>query len=201
MEHAVASWLSEFGAPALFVLLALGVVGLPLPDEALLALAGVLIGRGRLHPVAAAVAAIAGAMAGITASYGLGRFAGLPLLLRFGRRLHLSTAGVTRVKAWFERAGKWLLVGGYFIPGVRHVTALVAGASKLSVGTFMVYAYAGAALWASCFLTLGYVVGDRWRELAADLHRHLLIAGLVVTVVAGGYAYVKARRSLRAGRS
>ncbi len=143
MEQAVASWLSDFGAPALFVLLAIGVVGLPLPDETLLALAGVLIGRGRLHPVTAAAAAIGGAMTGITLSYGLGRFAGLPLLLRYGSRVHVDTAVITRVRAWFDRFGKWLLVGGYFIPGVRHVTAILAGTSKLSVGTFMAFAYAG----------------------------------------------------------
>ena len=194
MEQAVASWLSDFGAPALFVLLAIGVVGLPLPDETLLALAGVLIGRGRLHPVTAAAAAIGGAMTGITLSYGLGRFAGLPLLLRYGSRLHVDTAVITRVRAWFDRFGKWLLVGGYFIPGVRHVTAILAGASKLSVGTFMAFAYAGAALWASCFLTLGYVVGDRWRGLVADLHHHLLVACLVVAALAGAYMLLKARR-------
>ena len=97
MEQAVASWLSDFGAPALFVLLAIGVVGLPLPDETLLALAGVLIGRGRLNPVTAAAAAIGGAMTGITLSYGVGRFAGLPLLLRYGSRVHVDTAVITRV--------------------------------------------------------------------------------------------------------
>jgi len=194
VEQAIASWLSEFGAPALFVLLALGVVGLPLPDDALLALAGVLIGQGRLHPVTATVAAMGGAMTGITLSYGLGRFAGLPLLLRYGSRLHVDSAVVTRVGTWFDRAGKWLLTGGYFIPGVRHVTAIVAGASKLPVGTFMAFAYTGAVLWVSCFLTIGYVLGDEWRGLVADLHRHLLVACLVVVAMAGAYTYFKARR-------
>ena len=176
------------------MLLALGVIGLPIPDETLLALAGVLIGRGSLHPVTAAAAAIGGAITGITLSYGLGRFAGLPLLVRYGSRLHVDTEIIPRVGAWFDRAGKWLLVGGYFVPGVRHFTAIVAGASKLSVGTFMVFAYSGAILWVSSFLTIGYVVGDHWRGLVADIHRHLLLACLVVTAVAGGYAYLKTRR-------
>ncbi|MEO8682086.1 MAG: VTT domain-containing protein, partial [Vicinamibacterales bacterium] len=105
-------------------------VGLPLPDEAVLALAGVLIGQGRLHPVTAAAAAIGGAVTGITLSYGLGRFAGLPLLRRYRSRLHVDMAVVARVGTWFDRAGKWLLTGGYFIPGVRHVTAIIAGAAK-----------------------------------------------------------------------
>jgi membrane protein DedA with SNARE-associated domain len=194
VEQAIASWLSAFGAPALFALLALGVVGLPLPDETLLAMAGVLIGQGRLRPATAAVAAIGGAMTGITLSYALGRFAGLPLLLRYGSRLHVDTAVVTRVGTWFQRAEKWLLTGGYFIPGVRHVTAIVAGASKLPVGTFMAFAYAGAILWVSCFLTIGYVLGDEWRGLVADLHRHLLVACVVVVALASGYTYWKARR-------
>jgi membrane protein DedA with SNARE-associated domain len=140
MEQTVTSWLSAYGAPALFALLALGVVGLPVPDETLLTLAGVLIGQGRLHALTAVAAAIGGAISGITLSYGLGRFAGLPLLLRYGSRLHVDATVIARVRRWYDRAGKWLLAGGYFIPGVRHLTALVAGASKLSVGTFMGFA-------------------------------------------------------------
>jgi hypothetical protein len=82
VEQTVASWLSDFGAPVLFALLAVGVVGLPLPDETLLTFAGVLVAQGRMNPATAAAAAIGGAMTGITLSYGVGRFAGLPLLLR-----------------------------------------------------------------------------------------------------------------------
>ena len=194
MEQTIASWLSAVGAPALFALLALGVVGLPIPDETLLALAGVLIGQGRLQPVPAALAAIGGAMTGITVSYGLGRFAGLPLLLRYGARVHVDTVLITRTERWFERAGKWMLTCGYFIPGVRHVTAVVAGASKLHVRTFMVFAYLGAVLWVSCFLTIGYVFGDEWTKLAADLHRHLLVVCVIAVVLAGGYAAIRRGR-------
>jgi len=194
VEQTVVSWLADYGAPLLFVLLAVGVVGLPVPDETLLVVAGVLIGQGRLHAVATTAAAVGGAMAGITASFALGRFAGLPLILRYGSWLHVDAAVLTRVEHWFERAGKWLLVVGYFIPGVRHFTAVVAGASKLPVGTFMAFAYAGAAIWVSCFLTIGYVVGDRWREVAAKLQHHLLIASLVVAALAGAYTLWTLRR-------
>lgn len=194
MEHAVASWLSEFGAPALFALMALGIVGLPIPDEAVLTLAGALIGQGRLHPAAAVSSAMAGAMSGITLGYVLGRFAGLPLLVHHGRRLHVDAALFERVGRWFDRTGKWLLTVGYFIPGVRHITAVVAGASKLPVTTFMAFAYTGAAIWVCCFLTVGYVLGDEWRTLVTELHRHMLVAGAVVLVTAGGYLYVRRQR-------
>ena len=58
----------------------------------------------------------------------------------------------------------------------------------------MAFAYAGAALWASCFLTLGYVVGDSWHVLVADLHHKLLDAFLVLVALAGAYMFLKARR-------
>jgi hypothetical protein len=38
------------------------------------------------------------------------------------------------------------------------------------------------------------VLGDEWRGLVADLHRHLLIGSLVVVAIAGGYTYFKTQR-------
>ena len=133
-------------------------------------------------------------MTGITLSYGLGRVAGLGLLRHYGERLHLKWTVVTSVEEWFERVGKWLLTGGYFVPGVRHVTAIVAGATKVPVWTFMVFAYTGALLWVSCFLAIGYVLGDEWRGLVADIHRHLLRACLLLALIAGGYVFWRTRR-------
>ena len=55
---------------------------------------------------------------------------------------------------WFRCFGRWLLAFGYFIPGVRHVTALAAG-SALDYETFARYAYPGAVLWSCTFVALG----------------------------------------------
>ncbi len=74
------------------------------------------------------------------------------------------------------------------------MTAVVAGASELSAGTFATFAYAGAAIWVCCFLTIGYAFGDQWRGLAADLYRHPLIACLLAVVATGGFAYWSFRR-------
>src|SRR5450759_3326638 len=42
-------WIAHYGIAAIFVLLLLGVFGLPVPDETLLTFAGVLVRRGELH--------------------------------------------------------------------------------------------------------------------------------------------------------
>src|SRR5205814_5286142 len=128
-----------------------------------LTISGALVAKGVLDASTTVTAAIAGCLSGITLSYMLGRTVGLPLLRsRFGRHEH----AIDRAQDWFRRFGGWLLAFGYFIPGVRHVTAIVAGSSCLNYRGFAVYAYPGGVLWCAVFLMLGYYAGDRWEEVA-----------------------------------
>jgi membrane protein DedA with SNARE-associated domain len=77
--------------------------------------------------------------------------------------------------------GKWLLVIGYFIPGVRHFSAMVAGSSKLSYPEFAPFAYAGALLWSSTFVSAGYFLGKEWNHMSRNAHHIVLYiaAGLL----------------------
>ncbi|MBV9296314.1 MAG: VTT domain-containing protein, partial [Acidobacteriaceae bacterium] len=81
----------------------------------------------------------------------------------------------------------WLLAAGYFIPGVRHFTALVAGMSDLEYRRFAGFAYAGAAIWVATFLTLGYLVGEEWQAALRLVHRYTLV--LVLLALAAGVVY------------
>ncbi len=183
---AVFLWISQYGYPALFVLLMLGIAGLPVPDETLLVFCGYLIWRGRLHPTATFLAGFGGSACGITLSYLLGRVYGNKVLEKFGPRLGLTPEHLERIHAWFGRVGSWLLAVGYFIPGVRHFTALVAGSSQLRWATFAVFAYTGAAFWVATFLSLGYGVGEKWHQTSEAAHLYALYAtaalGLVLAI-------------------
>lgn len=196
MEQTVAWWLAHFGPLGLFVLQMLGIFGLPIPDETVMVLAGVMVSRGQLRLAPTAAAAVTGAMTGITVSFIVGRFGGLPLLLRYGSKIHISRSALARAERWFASVGKWLLVVGYFIPGVRHVTAIVAGASNLPARTFLVFAYVGAALWVGCFLSLGYLLADEWRGLLADFYRYARVFVLIGIALVAIYAlWITRRRS------
>jgi membrane protein DedA with SNARE-associated domain len=181
-------WIADYGAAALFVLLFLGVFGLPVPDETLLTFAGVMVHEGHLRFGPTYVAAVLGSMGGITLSYIVGHRFGVGVVDRFGRWLHVTRGDLVRVENWFEHSGRWLLTFGYFIPGVRHFTALVAGSSGLPVPVFARYAYGGAAVWVLTFVTLGWYVGPAWEKALASAHRHLAVLAIVVVVLAGAYA-------------
>ncbi len=196
------SWISQYSYVGIFALLMFGIVGLPIPDETLLAFCGYLIWRNQLQLLPTFLAGWGGSLCGITLSYWIGRTGGHRFVTRYGRYIGATEQRLSRVDAWFARFGSWLLAAGYFVPGVRHFTALVAGITAMKWRTFAVFAYAGAAIWVAAFLSLGYAVGDRWQQTSESFHRYFLIGGAVV-VITGSIAWLARgrvkRRRLKGG--
>lgn len=176
-------WVTSYGYFGIFSLLMFGIFGLPVPDETLLLFSGYLVFSGRLQFIPTAVAALLGSMCGMTLSFVLGHTAGMRLVDRFGRFIHLTHDRVNLVHEWFERFGKWTLTFGYFVPGVRHFTAFVAGTSCLETKRFAAFAYPGALIWSLTFISLGYFLGGKWEQASAAFHRYVLIAAGVLVVM------------------
>ena len=197
----VFQWVTTYGYQALFLLLMLGIVGIPIPDETLLVFSGYLISRGSMHPIAAFAVAVCGSWCGISLSYWIGRTLGLGVVHKFGRYLRITDRQLEQVHAWFDRRGHWALFIGYYIAGVRHLTAIVAGASGLGFGSFVAYAWTGGLCWVALFLTLGYYLGEDWRRIAELIHRDLAWLSVLVLAAAAGYALFRwktaAKRNLR----
>jgi membrane protein DedA with SNARE-associated domain len=190
----VFDWIVQNGPAALFVLLLLGVVGLPIPDETLLVYCGYLISKGQISPTETFLAGVAGTWCGISLSYAIGRTFGIGVVNRFGKYLHITEERLAKVNHWFDRIGHWALFVGYFIAGVRHFTAIVAGISRLRFVYFAMYAWTGGVVWVVSFLTLGYFLGERWKEVAELVHKYVLEGSVVLIVVAVAIYYVRYRK-------
>ena len=184
--------MATYGYVAIFSLLVLGIVGLPVPDEFLLTGCGFLIYQGHLRAVPAFASALGGSMSGITVSYLIGKTVGWKFLhSRFGRFLHISDERIRLIHDWFDRIGHWALIIGYFVPGVRHFTAIVAGTSKLEYRSFALFAYCGATAWVSTFLFIGYHFGNRWEEILRLVDRHLKVGSAVLAIAIVVYLAVR----------
>jgi membrane protein DedA with SNARE-associated domain len=186
--------LPVYGPGFLFVLLMLGVVGLPIPDETLLVFCGYQISQGRMSPITTWLFALVGSWCGISLSYTIGRTLGLGVVHRFGKYLHITEERLNRVHGWFDRIGHWALFAGYYIAGLRHFTAIVAGISKLRFPTFAAYAWSGGLLWVTTFLTLGYFIGDKWEQIAELIHHYLLYASIAILAGAALWYALRLRR-------
>lgn len=186
-------WVQHHGYAGLIVLLVLGIVGLPLPDETLLTAVGYLVYRGYLHYVPALLAGSFGASAGITLSYVIGLGVGRPVVLRYGRAAGLTDTRLRRVEEFVERYGGAALVAGFFLPGVRHVSAIVAGLCRMPPLRFAGAAYTGACLWVTTFITLGRFAGPRLAAASArPLHGYLWF--VVVCVAVSALVWIQWRR-------
>lgn len=165
-------WLLEYGSIALFLLLALGIVALPIPDETLMVISGVLIHQGHMSAIPTLIAAYAGSMCGITLSYIVGRTAGHFFIKKYGKWIGINDQNLQKAHDWYEYLGKWTLTFGYFIPGVRHVTGILAGMTELEYPKFALFAYSGAFLWATVFLVIGYFFGPYWAHILSFMDEH-----------------------------
>ena len=193
------NWIPEYGYPALFILLMLGIVGLPIPDETLLTFSGYLIFKHELALFPTMATAFLGSICGITISYVIGRRMGSYFVRTVGRLLRIGPDDLDHVKAWYVRWGKYALIFGYFVPGVRHLVALVAGSSNLPLVIFMPFAYMGALIWSATFLGLGYGLGETWTHASATVHEVLAVVAGMVFIVLIGLFILRMRRTPREG--
>lgn len=192
----VHEWILRYGYFGLFALLMFGIAGLPIPDETLLMFSGYLISKGQLNWTLAFVFSFAGSVSGISISYLMGRFVGQPVLFRYGRFVGITPAHLDSVRRWYGKTGEWLLMAGYYVPGVRHFTALVAGMSRLDYRVFALFAYSGAAIWVATFLGIGYVVGENWEVALNLIHRYMAVA-IVAGIMIIGLVWWLRMRSVR----
>jgi membrane protein DedA with SNARE-associated domain len=187
MEQHLFDLLARDGVWVLFAAQVFGILGLPIPDDLLLTFAGGFVRRGDLGGPATFAAAIGGSLIGVTFSYTLGRFGGRVL-----RRLPaIKSDTLDRVNAWFRKWGKWMLVFGCFVPGVRHLTPLAAGSARLRFRTFCAYAYPGAALWSTTLVAIGYYAGatHRWKHAALLIHTHFVLVAITIGTLVLIYAF------------
>jgi membrane protein DedA with SNARE-associated domain len=195
MKEAAIQWVSQHGYLGIFSLLVLGIVGLPIPDEWVLTLSGYFISNHTFKLAPTLTAAFLGSICGITISYILGRTFGTYLLVHYGSKFRITHDDVERVHWWFRKMGRWTLTFGYFVPGVRHLTAYVAGATELEVPVFAAYAYLGGFLWSLTFITAGYYLGEEWGRLSETVHYTGLVAAAIALGLLGAFTLYRRRKN------
>lgn len=145
--------------PAAMFLESALLLGVVVPGDLILAMAGVYASRGELSlPVVIVLAALA-TTAGEVTGYWLGRRYGRPLIDRvpfadrFGRRIDQASDAIRR------NAGKTIVVGR-FATGAAGTVPFAAGVARIPFGTFLVYAVPTIAVWATALVLLGSLIGD-----------------------------------------
>ena len=185
--------LGDVGQWVLDVIGALGYIGLalllvaenlfpPIPSEVVLPLAGFLVGRGDLSLWGAIFAATVGSVAGALVLYGLGRWGGRRLVLRYGRWLRVDEKGLKDAEGWFRRYGDWVVLFARVVPVARSIVSIPAGTMKMPVGRFVLLTTLGSALWNSILIGAGVVLGANWQAVEGLMGSYSDVVLIVSTV-------------------
>src|SRR4051794_7842545 len=161
LSAALLWFLEEWGEAAIFVVLLLEEAGVPLPLPADLALLweGSRVASGRrLFVVALLVVEVATAI-GASILYWLARRGGRPLLLRYGRFLHLDAGKLRRAEGWVQRNAAVTVILGRIVPGFRITTPFAAGVFRVPYLTFLPSLAAGTLVTSSFWIGMGFFFG------------------------------------------
>ncbi len=189
MEESIYDLLQQYGYIGIFLFLVLGIVGLPLPDEIMMTFIGYLSSIGQLNLYLTFLSAYSGSVCGISVSFFLGKKLGYPFLKRYGKKIFITQRRLLLAQYLFRKYGNWVLFFGYFIPGVRHVTAYMAGISRISILRFALYAYLGALFWCTTFISLGYLLGEHWEIIFVPMERYGYLFFIVALIAITGIWY------------
>jgi undecaprenyl-diphosphatase len=188
------SLVGRWGYPAIFLVVILGNVGLPVPEESILGVAGYLVWQGKFRFPAVVAVGIAAAALGDNVAFWLGR--------RYGQRALSRWVASPKRLEWMRgfvlRYGMLAVFVARFVAGLRFMAGPLAGTTGLSPARFFAANLLGALLYVPAAVGAGYAVGyglgaqiERFRRVAGDL----VVVAIVLAAVGLWIALsVRARR-------
>jgi membrane-associated protein len=198
--HFVTSLLLAHGYVVIFIGAALDNFGLPASGDVVLFAGGWFANLGRVALPLVMLSGFAGALVSDNAVYWIGRIGGRPLISRVlkMRFLHflINEGTLEKVERHFEAHGGKMVFVGRFGPGLRSMTPLFAGVSRMKYYKFLPYNLSAAAVWAVAYTLVGYAFGSYWSNLLAVATSFGYGIVALVTLVLGAYLV---RRLLKRG--
>ena len=187
----------HYGVAAVFVILTLESLGIPLPGESLLIVAAILAERGDISFPGLLVAAWAGSVIGDNIGYLIGRMLGRRLVLRYGAKIRLTPERLHRVEAVFTQYGPVTVAFARFFNVLRQLNGVVAGTVNMEWRRFMAFNALGGALWVLAWAMAGFYLSRHGARFDVLLHKlGYLGAGFAATALVLILTWVFGRRVL-----
>jgi membrane protein DedA with SNARE-associated domain len=183
LHHLVVS----YGYLAVFTLVGMESLGVPVPGETVLIIAGTYAGlTHHLSPFLIVGVAAAGAIIGDTIGFWIGDKGGYRLLRRYGHYVRFDEPKIKVARYLFDLHGGKVVFFGRFVAVLRTYAAFLAGVTQMHYRKFLFYNASGGILWASIFGFGAYFFGRTLERLSGTItiaFVALAIAGIIAAVV------------------
>jgi len=168
-----------------FFLMMLESTALPVPSEAVMPFAGFLIYQHSFSFLGVIFFSTLGSIIGSLLSYTIGFYGGKPFIERYGKYLLLKRDDLIKTENFFKKYGEKTIFISRFIPVIRHLISLPAGAAKMNILRFSFYTVAGAAIWNTFLSWVGFSLKQNWQRLEQYLKYvdYLVLATILVILI------------------
>jgi membrane-associated protein len=173
------------------------IIGLFLPGDSLLFGAGVVLAQhgSDLNAWLLSGAALIVAVLGNQIGYYIGRTGGSKLIARRDGKV-LNRQHLERAQEFLDRRGFFAIVAARWIPWIRTLAPLIAGAARMDPRRFMLATALGGLLWVPTLVLLGYY-GAGLLDVLPWLKTAALWASVAFFVFGTAYGVVRYRQEMR----
>jgi membrane protein DedA with SNARE-associated domain len=184
--------LATGGYPLIALLMFVESTFVPLPSELVIPFAAHLAyTQGKLSLAGVVLAGAMGSWLGAMTMYGVARWAGRPLVLKYGRLCSIPPAKVEQAERWSAHYGSFGIFASRLLPVVRHLIGIPAGIVRLNPWKFSLYTLLGSALWCSVLAWVGVKAGQDEALMRGELSSIMVwVFGALAVLGAIYYAFV-----------
>jgi membrane protein DedA with SNARE-associated domain len=130
------------------------------------------------------LAAAIGSLIGSSMLYWAARMGGRPLVDRMAKFFRIDVRHIERVERMAAKWGTGFIFFGRLLPGIRTLVAIPAGLTRIPFGTFAAATFAGAYIWCTLFIGLGYFLGHEW-HLLSEIVKQAIPYAMMAAILAG----------------
>lgn len=179
------SWINSYGYEAVFVLVGLESLGVPIPGETALITAALYAATTHHLSIAIIVAvAAAAAIIGDNLGFALGRWGGYRILRRYGRYVRLDERRLKIGLYVFREHGGKVVFIGRFVAVLRTYAAFLAGTNRMRWPRFLAFNAMGGITWAVVVGLAYYYVSSAVSHVRGPVD---IVLGVVAVAVVGGF--------------
>ena len=192
--------LATGGYPLIVLLMAIESSIVPLPSELVIPPAAYLAyTKGGLSLVGIVIAGAIGSWLGATAMYWASRWAGRPLVLKFGKYFLISPAKVEQAERWSAAYGNYGIFASRMLPVVRHLIGIPAGIVRMDYWKFSLWTLVGSGIWCAVLCWLGIKAGQDEALMRGEL-RSLTLWAVGILAVLGGLYWLFVHRQMKTAK-
>ncbi len=169
-------------------MMAIESANIPLPSEAIMPTAGLLVHEGKLNFHLTAFAGAIGCVLGSIPSYFLGLYGGRPFLEKYGKYFLINHSDLVLAEKWVDKFGDFTFFICRILPVVRTFISFPAGVLKAHFVVFCALTFVGSLIWCYFLTYIGVKFGENLNAFIDIWHKFDLI--IVIFILGLGLFYL-----------